>query len=51
MDYKQLFDWTGKICIVTGGTGYLGAENVKIPKDFGATVVVAEQCITREHQS
>lgn len=42
MDYKQLFDLTGKVCIVTGGTGYLGAENVKILKDFGATVVVAD---------
>ena len=42
MDYKQLFDLTGKICIVTGGTGYLGAENVKVLKDFGATVVVAD---------
>ncbi len=42
MDYKKLFDLTGKICIVTGGTGYLGSENVKILKDFGATVVVAD---------
>lgn len=39
MDYKKLFDLTGKIAIVTGGSGYLGAENVKILKDFGATVV------------
>lgn len=38
MDYKKLFDLTGKICVVTGGMGYLGAENVKILKDFGATV-------------
>lgn len=42
MDYKKLFDLSGRICIVTGGTGYLGAENVKILKDFGATVVVAD---------
>lgn len=42
MDYKKLFDLTGKVCIVTGGTGYLGSENVKILKDFGATVVVAD---------
>ena len=42
MDYRQLMDLTGKICIVTGGTGYLGSENVKILKDFGATVVVAD---------
>ena len=42
MDYRKLFDLTGKVCIVTGGTGYLGSENVKILKDFGATVVVAD---------
>ena len=42
MDYKKLIDMTGKVCIVTGGTGYLGTENVKILKDFGATVVVAD---------
>jgi gluconate 5-dehydrogenase len=42
MDYKKLFDLTGKVCIVTGGTGYLGSENCKILKDFGATVVVAD---------
>lgn len=28
--------------MVTGGTGYLGSENVKILKDFGATVVNAD---------
>lgn len=39
MDYKKLFDLTGKVAIVTGGNGYLGAENVKILKDFGATVI------------
>lgn len=39
MDYKKLFDLTGKVVIVTGGNGYLGAENVKILKDFGATVI------------
>ena len=42
MDYKKLFDLTGKVCIVTGGMGYLGSENVKILKDFGATVVVTD---------
>ncbi|MBQ2890691.1 MAG: SDR family oxidoreductase [Clostridia bacterium] len=41
MDYKKLFDLTGKVAIVTGGAGYLGAENVKALKDFGATVVIA----------
>lgn len=42
MDYKKLMDMTGKVCIVTGGTGYLGSANAKILKDFGATVVVAD---------
>ena len=42
MDYNKLFDMTGKVCIVTGGTGYLCSENVKVLKDFGATVVVAD---------
>ena len=43
MDYQKLFDLTGKICVVTGGSGYLGTENVKILKDFGATVVNADR--------
>lgn len=47
MDYKKLFDLTGKVCIVTGGSGYLGQENVKILKDFGATVINADR-IMRE---
>ena len=42
MDYKKLFDLTGKVAVVTGGTDYLGSENVKILKDFGATVVNAD---------
>jgi len=42
MDYKKLFNLEGKVCIVTGGTGYLGSASAKILKDFGATVVVAD---------
>ncbi|MBE6972473.1 MAG: SDR family oxidoreductase [Ruminococcaceae bacterium] len=42
MDYKKLFDLTGKVCIVTGATGYLGNANAKCLKDFGATVVIAD---------
>lgn len=37
-DYKQLFDMTGKVAVVIGGTGYLGSGNVKCLRDFGATV-------------
>ena len=42
MDYRVLFDMSGKVCIVTGGSGHLGSENVKALKDFGATVVNAD---------
>ena len=42
MNYRELMDMTGKVCIVTGGVGYLGSENVKILQDFGATVVAAD---------
>lgn len=42
MDYKKLFDLTGKVCIITGGSGHLGAENIKALKDFGATVISAD---------
>lgn len=42
MDYKKLFDLSGKICVVTGGTGYLGSANAKCLKDFGATVVILD---------
>lgn len=43
MDYRQLFDLTGKVCVITGGTGYLGSANIKALKDFGATVVCASR--------
>lgn len=42
MDYRKLMDMTGKVCIVTGGVGYLGRENIKILQDFGAAVVAAD---------
>lgn len=42
MNYKDLFDMTGKVCVVTGGTGYLGAANVQMLKEFGATVVAMD---------
>ncbi len=42
MDYKMLFDLTGKVCIVTGGSGYLGSACVSALKDFGATVINAD---------
>ena len=48
MKYKDLFDMTGKVCVVTGGTGYLCSGNVQMLKEFGATVVVAD---IREEES
>lgn len=44
MDYNKLFSMEGKVCIVTGGSGYLGSENIKAISDFGATVVNADIC-------
>ena len=29
MDYKALFDMTGKVCVITGGSGYLGSGNLQ----------------------
>lgn len=48
VDYKKMFDMTGKVCVVTGGTGYLGSANVKALKDFGATVVVISRRANEE---
>lgn len=48
MKYKDLFDMTGKVCVVTGGTGYLCSGNVQMLKEFGATVVVIDIRETEE---
>ena len=48
MDYKKLFDMSGKICVVMGGIGYLGSECVKALKDFGATVISADLRLTED---
>lgn len=40
MDYKKLFDMTGKVCVVVGGAGHLGGGNAKILQDFGGTVLI-----------
>lgn len=40
MDYRKLFDMSGKICVVVGGAGYLGSGNAKALQDFGGTVLV-----------
>lgn len=35
----SIFNLDGKIAIVTGGTGLLGSEYLKVLKDFGASVI------------
>ncbi|MGD9666711.1 MAG: SDR family NAD(P)-dependent oxidoreductase [Synergistaceae bacterium] len=40
MDYKNLFDFTGKKVLVTGGTGTLGAEFAYAFASCGADVVI-----------
>jgi len=42
MQNKNLFDLTGRVAIVTGGAGLLGAEHAVALTDFGATVVLAD---------
>ena len=42
MEKQHIFDMTGKVCIVTGGSGYLGSACVEALKGLGATVVNAD---------
>ena len=39
---KNIFDMTGKVCIITGGSGYLGSACVDAMKDLGAIMVNAD---------
>ena len=39
---KTIFDMTGKVCIVTGGSGYLGSACIDAMKDLGAIMVNAD---------
>ncbi|MBR2860496.1 MAG: SDR family oxidoreductase [Clostridia bacterium] len=41
---------TNKVCIVTGGAGYLGSACCKALKDFGATVVSLDVLYSSENQ-
>ena len=50
-NYKNLFDLSGKVCIVTGGTGYIGAELADALLAHGASVAIAyhtEEKVRRE---
>jgi NAD(P)-dependent dehydrogenase (short-subunit alcohol dehydrogenase family) len=44
---KQLFDLTGKVALVTGGTGFLGGAMVRALSEAGATVVVTSRELAR----
>ena len=39
---KHIFDLTGKVIIITGGSGYLGSACIDAMKDLGATMVNAD---------
>jgi len=41
--YKEIFDLTGKVAVVTGGAGGLGREVACGLAEFGAGVVIADQ--------
>jgi len=40
---QQLFDLTGKVALITGGTGYLGRSMASALAEAGATVVVSSR--------
>ena len=42
MAKAHIFDLTGKVCIVTGGSGYLGSACIDAMKELGATMVNAD---------
>ena len=42
MNKKHIFDMTGKVVIITGGSGYLGSACVEALKGLGAIVVNAD---------
>lgn len=47
---KQLFDLTGKVALVTGGSGYLGGAMARALAEAGATVVVSSRELKRAEQ-
>ena len=42
MEKKHIFDMTGKVVVITGGSGYLGSACVEAMKDLGAIMVNAD---------
>lgn len=47
MDYKKIFDLTGKISVITGGYGHLGSEMTRALMAWGSTVVVAGRSVEK----
>ena len=42
MTKKHIFDLTGKVVVITGGSGYLGSACVEAMKELGAILVNAD---------
>lgn len=42
MNKKHIFDMTGKVVVITGGSGYLGSACIEAMKDLGAIMVNAD---------
>lgn len=51
MDVKELFDLTGKVAVVTGGAGGIGAVYAQALCDVGASVVIADINIEAAHHT
>jgi gluconate 5-dehydrogenase len=47
MNYKKIFDLTGKVSVITGGYGHLGAEMTRVLMAWGSTVVVAGRSVEK----
>ena len=47
---KELFDLTGKVALITGGSGYLGGAMARALAEAGAIVVVSSRELKRSEQ-
>lgn len=48
---QQLFDLSGKVALVTGGTGHLGSAMSRALAEAGASVIVTSRDLTRAEQA